>query len=431
MKVFKFGGASIKDAKSVENVANILNLYKNEALVVVISAFGKTTNLMEEILRCYYEKLPNLSQWVEQLKKEHFKIAEALGDNEQMMHKKLIAIFEQLEQRLQQEPSNNFDYEYDKIVSFGEMLSTHLISIYLNQVGIKNRWLDARKMIKTDHYFREGKVDWEVSEKMIQEKIATLFANKEENMVITQGFVAGTMENITTTLGREGSDYSAAIIAFALNAESVTIWKDVPGLLNADPKYFPDATKLDEISYEEAIELAYYGATIIHPKTIKPLQNKNIPLFVKSFFNPKESGSKIGSVYPKINIPSYIFKRNQILITIFPKDFSFIVVNNLKELFALFSQYKLKINLMQNSALSFSICADNDQERIAPILEQLAEEYIIKYNDDVELITVRHYTDEIIDKVVKKRKIYIEQKNRTTTQLVVRGIYNIESLKKL
>ncbi len=421
MKVFKFGGASIKDAQSVQNVAKILNLYKNKPLIVVVSALGKTTNLLEKILKSYFEKSEDLLTLVEQLKKEHFSIVQELGDKEEQIGQKLEEILNQLLQRLQQEPSDNFDYEYDKIVSFGELLSTNLISLYLNQIGIRNRLLDARKMIKTDHNFREGKVDWEKTTATLQEKITPLL--KKEQVVITQGFIAGTLENIPTTLGREGSDYSAAIIAFALNAESVTIWKDVPGLLNADPKFFPEAVKLEEISYEEAIELAYYGATIIHPKTIKPLQNKNIPLFVKSFFNPTESGSKIGAVFPKINIPSYIFKRNQILITVFPKDFSFIAVDNLKELFALFSQYKLKINLMQNSALSFSICADNIMERVSPIIEQLQENYIIKYNNDVELITVRHYTEEIIEKVVKKRKIYIEQKNRTTTQLVVRGIF--------
>lgn len=421
MKVFKFGGASIKDAQSVQNVAKILNLYKNKPLIVVVSALGKTTNLLEKILKSYFEKSEDLLTLVEQLKKEHFSIVQELGDKEEQIGQKLEEILNQLLQRLQQEPSDNFDYEYDKIVSFGELLSTNLISLYLNKIGIRNRLLDARKMIKTDHNFREGKVDWEKTTATLQEKITPLL--KKEQVVITQGFIAGTLENIPTTLGREGSDYSAAIIAFALNAESVTIWKDVPGLLNADPKFFPEAVKLKEISYEEAIELAYYGATIIHPKTIKPLQNKNIPLFVKSFFNPTESGSKIGAVFPKINIPSYIFKRNQILITVFPKDFSFIAVDNLKELFALFSQYKLKINLMQNSALSFSICADNIMERVSPIIEQLQENYIIKYNNDVELITVRHYTEEIIEKVVKKRKIYIEQKNRTTTQLVVRGIF--------
>lgn len=423
MKVFKFGGASIKDAAGVKNVANILNLYKGESLIVVISALGKTTNLMEEILRGYFEKKANLNELLLQLKKAHFEIASDLDQNGLMLNHILEDIFEQLEEKLQEDPSDNFDYEYDKIVSFGEILSTNLISAYLNMIGINNKWLDARKLIKTDHTFREGKVDWEKSVSIIKEKVTRLKEIKELNILITQGFISGTAENITTTLGREGSDYSAAILAFAIDAESVTIWKDVPGLLNADPKFFPEAIKLDEISYEEAIELSYYGATIIHPKTIKPLQNKNIPLYVKSFCNPQASGSLITSITPKTEFPSYIFKRDQILITVFPKDFSFIAVDNLNEIFSIFSKYKLKINLMQNSALSFSVCADNRKERINPVLEELSQKYIIKYNDDVELITIRHYTDEIIDKVVKKRKIYVEQKNRATIQVVVRGVF--------
>lgn len=423
MKVFKFGGASIKDAAGVKNVANILNLYKGESLIVVISALGKTTNLMEEILRGYFEKKANLNELLLQLKKTHFQIALDLDENGLVLNHILEDLFEQLEEKLQEDPSDNFDYEYDKIVSFGEILSTNLISAYLNMIGINNKWLDARKLIKTDHTFREGKVDWEKSVSIIKEKVTRLKEIKELNILITQGFISGTAENITTTLGREGSDYSAAILAFAIDAESVTIWKDVPGLLNADPKFFPEAIKLDEISYEEAIELSYYGATIIHPKTIKPLQNKNIPLYVKSFCNPQAPGSLITGITPKIELPSYIFKRDQILITVFPKDFSFIAVDNLNEIFSIFSKYKLKINLMQNSALSFSVCADNRKERINPVLEELSQKYIIKYNDDVELITIRHYTDEIIDKVVKKRKIYVEQKNRATIQVVVRGVF--------
>lgn len=423
MKVFKFGGASIKDAAGVKNVANILNLYKGESLIVVISALGKTTNLMEEILRGYFEKKANLNELLLQLKKTHFQIASDLDENGLVLNHVLEDLFEQLEERLQEDPSDNFDYEYDKIVSFGEILSTNLISAYLNMIGMKNKWLDARKLIKTDHTFREGKVDWEKSVSIIREKVTRLKETKESNILITQGFISGTSENITTTLGREGSDYSAAILAFAIDAESVTIWKDVPGLLNADPRFFPEAVKLDEISYEEAIELSYYGATIIHPKTIKPLQNKNIPLYVKSFCNPQAPGSLITGITPKIELPSYIFKRDQILITVFPKDFSFIAVDNLNEIFSIFSKYKLKINLMQNSALSFSVCADNRKEKIHPVLEELSQKYIIKYNDDVELITIRHYTDEIIDKVVKKRKIYVEQKNRATIQVVVRGVF--------
>ena len=421
MKVFKFGGASIKDAAGVKNVANILNLYKGESLIVVISALGKTTNLMEEILRGYFEKKANLNELLLQLKKTHFQIALDLDENGLVLNHILEDLFEQLEERLQEEPSDNFDYEYDKIVSFGEILSTNLISAYLNMIGIKNKWLDARKLIKTDHTFREGKVDWEKSVSIIREKVTRLKETKESNILITQGFISGTSENITTTLGREGSDYSAAILAFAIDAESVTIWKDVPGLLNADPKFFPEAVKLDEISYEEAIELSYYGATIIHPKTIKPLQNKNIPLYVKSFCNPQAPGSLITGITPKIELPSYIFKRDQILITVFPKDFSFIAVDNLNEIFSIFSKYKLKINLMQNSALTFSVCLDDKGSRFEDILTQLMESFEVKYNRQLTLLTFRNYAQQphFIDQWIEGKLILVEQRSRNTAQYVI------------
>jgi aspartate kinase len=375
---------------------------------------------MEEILASYLEKRDNLQQLFETLKTKHLDIARELDKNNDEISVALEKIFSQLSSLFLQEPSPNYDYEYDKIVSYGELLSTKLITIYLNQIGIQSVWVDARKIVKTDNNFREGKVNWDLSEQFIREKIQKTLSNKEIRFVITQGFIAGTEENITTTLGREGSDYSAAIIAYAMDAKSVTIWKDVAGLYNADPKFFAEAVKIDTISYEEAIELSYYGATIIHPKTIKPLQNKNIPLFVKSFYNPSESGTIISAEQPKETVPCYIFKRNQILITLFPKDFSFIAVQNLNEIFSILSKYKLKINIMQNSALSFSICVDNIPQRVALAIEELTDKYKIKYNENVELITVRHYTDDIVDKVVRNRKIYVEQKDRTTTQVVVR-----------
>lgn len=420
MKIFKFGGASIQDANGVKNLAQILRSHSNEPCVIVISALGKTTNLMEEILASYLGKRSNLAQLFEKLKTKHLEIAKALERNNDEITFTLEKIFLQLSALLLQDPSPNYDYEYDKIVSYGELLSTQLITIYLNQIGIQSVWVDARKIIKTDNNFREGKVNWELSELFIREEVQKILSDKERKFIITQGFIAGTEENITTTLGREGSDYSAAIIAYATGAENVTIWKDVAGLYNADPKFFAEAVKIDAISYEEAIELSYYGATIIHPKTIKPLQNKNIPLYIKSFYHPIESGTLISANQPKETIPCYIFKRNQLLITLFPKDFSFIAVHNLNEIFAILSKYKLKINIMQNSALSFSICVDNLPQRVSLAIEELIDKYKIKYNENVELITVRHYTEDIVDKVVNNRKIYVEQKNRTTVQVVVR-----------
>ena len=425
MKVFKFGGASVKDAAGVRNVARILEKFAGSQLVVVISAIGKTTNLLEEITRSYWNdpQGSELAELVKKLKDNHYSIVnELVGDNDEITGK-LQPVFGKLETALAAPKSDNFDFEYDRIVSFGEILSTTLVSAFLNSLGHNNIWLDARKMIITDDNYREGKVDWEKSVYNVKKQISDSFSDNSVQFVITQGFIAGTENGDSVTLGREGSDYSAAILAYSLEAESVTIWKDVPGVLNADPKFFSDVVKLDEISYEEAIELSYYGATIIHPKTLKPLQNKNIPLFVKSFFEPSASGTVISSSIPKNLVPSYIFKRNQILVTIFPKDFSFIGVDNLSEIFDIIFSNKLKINIMQSTALSFSICVDNVEDHVKPVIEALAENYKVKYNDEIELITIRHYSQDIIDKVVQGRKIYLEQKSRTTLQLVVKGFF--------
>ncbi len=424
MKVFKFGGASVKDAAGVRNVARILEKFAGSQLVVVISAIGKTTNLLEEItLRYWNDQGTELAELVKKLKDNHYSIVNELVENNDEISGKLQPVFEKLEIALATPKSDNFDFEYDRIVSFGEILSTTLVSAFLNSLGHNNIWLDARKMIITDDNYREGKVNWEKSVSNVKKQVADSFNDNSVQFVITQGFISGTANGDSVTLGREGSDYSAAILAYSLEAESVTIWKDVPGVLNADPKFFSDVVKLDEISYEEAIELSYYGATIIHPKTLKPLQNKNIPLFVKSFYDPSSSGTVISSSIPKNLVPSYIFKRNQILITIFPKDFSFIGVDNLSEIFDIIFSNKLKINIMQSTALSFSICVDNVEEHVKPAIDALAGNYKVKYNDEIELITIRHYSQNIIDKVVQGRKIYLEQKSRTTLQLVVKGFF--------
>ncbi len=418
--VFKFGGASVKDAEGVRNLQRIVEKYKDKNLLVVISAVGKTTNLLERILDAYFFEKEDPFLLYEQLKENHLSIARELMPDNARIVDKLEIVFKQLHEKLQQPHTDNYEYEYDRIVSFGEILSTKLISTYLNLVVVRNYWLDARQMLKTDATYMEAKINWEESDIALTNAIVEITAKKEANLFITQGFIAGTSDGQTTTFGREGSDYSAAIIAYLLDAESVTIWKDVPGLLNADPKFFPDAVKLDAISYEEAIELSYYGATIIHPKTLKPLQNKNIPLYVKPFFSPDEPGSVISSLKQKEFIPSYIFKRNQILITIFPKDFSFITVDNLSEIFSILSKYGVKPNLMQNSALSFSICTDNKSHRIENILDALSRNYLIKYNEQMELVTIRHYTEGIVEKIKGKRKIYAEQRSRATVQIVVK-----------
>jgi aspartate kinase len=357
-----------------------------------------------------------LESKITQLESYHIEIIKELDHTEQTILKKVQPLFHKLRTIVTEDPSELFDYEYDRIVPIGEYLSTTIVSTYLNCNGFPNQLLDASKMIRTDNCFREGQVDWSVTPNLIHES----FAKFPGNLKITQGFIGGTIEKSTVTLGREGSDYTAAIIAYSIDATDVTIWKDVAGLLNADPKLFPDAVKLDEIPYEEAIELSYYGASIIHPKTLKPLQNKQIPLYVKSFENPLDEGSVIANVNPISYLPSYIFKRDQILFSVYPKDFSFIDVNSLSEIFLLLSENHIKINLMQNSALSFSICFDHDSKKLDILIQALTIKYKIKYNEQVELITIRHYTDEAIEKVIGNKKIFVEQKNRTTLQAVVR-----------
>lgn len=418
--VFKFGGASVKDAAGVKNLQHILELNRDRHLFVVISAVGKTTNLLEKILDAYFYDKEELNELFQQLKENHYNIARGLTEQNERVIAKLDTVFRQLEEKLHSPHSDNYEFEYDQVVSFGEILSTKLISTYLNISGIRNHWLDARQILLTDRTYTEAHINWDESEMRLKAVIEQTDRSHEETLFITQGFIAGTFNGHATTFGREGSDYSAAIIAYLLNGESVTIWKDVPGLLNADPKFFPEAVKLESISYEEAIELSYYGATIIHPKTLKPLQNKNIPLYIKPFLDPTASGSIISALGRSEDIPSYIFKRNQILITIFPKDFSFISVENLSEIFAILSRNSVKINLMQNTALSFSVCTDHTSHRISRALEELGHNFIIKYNENMELITIRHYTDETIAKVVGDSEIYAEQRSRTTVQMVVK-----------
>ena len=414
-KVFKFGGASVKDAAAIENLHEILRRYPDDRLVVVISAMGKTTNFLERVLHAYYNAPDQVEGLLVELQRQHEDVAERLVPDPGSIVDSIRMLFAQLRTRLSVDHSNNYDFDYDQIVSFGELLSTTIISTYLNITGIPNTWLDARKLVRTDSTYREGRVDWDVTVQQVRDTLL----GQEAKVFLTQGFIGGTAENLTTTLGREGSDYSASIMAYALDAESVTIWKDVPGLLNADPKRFPDAVKLDKIPYEEAVELSYYGASIIHPKTLKPLQNKQIPLYVKSFFQPDETGSVITSCPLEKRIPSIIVKDHQTLLTVFPRDFSFIAVDNLSELFAIFAQYRIRVNMMQNSALSFSICTDAEPHRIQQCVKTLQEKYKVKYNENVQLITIRHYNKQTIDKVLAGRTAILRQTSRATIQFVI------------
>lgn len=421
MKVFKFGGASVKDAESVRNVAKLLSLFPEEKLAVVISAMGKNTNAFEEIVDELIKRNEEEFFALVSLREAfHLEIIEELiNDNKTEVINEINDVFQSIKELYNTSSSEN--ELYASIVSSGELLSTKIINAYLIQEGFKSKWKDAREIIRTENKFLDANVDWSVTQELFKTKFISDFS--ESDILITQGFIGHDSENKTTTLGREGSDFSAGIVAFSCNAENVTIWKDVPGMLNADPKWFDNTIKLDKISFREAIELSYYGASVIHPKTIKPLQNRGIPLYVKSFINPLEEGTIIDSCTKNDNlIPSFIFKQNQVLFSITTKDFSFIDEKNLGNIFDLFSSIGLKINLMQNSALSFSILVDEQKINIPSFIELLSKNYNVKYNSDLELITVRHYDQETIDRVTVNKEIILQQLTRETARIIVASV---------
>lgn len=420
MKIFKFGGASIKDAENIKNVSNIINNHTKESrLLVVISALGKTTNHLEKLLHAFFHRLPEKETIFRSIKNEHTIILNKLFDNSQKdIFIDIEKYFSALEEYINSDTSENYDFEYDQIVSFGELLSSRMVYHYLLSAGLPVKWIDIRNIIRTDNTYREGEIDWDITMQKTKEIIEPYYTLQENTIVITQGFLGGTSEGLTTTLGREGSDFSAAIMAYSLDGESVTIWKDVDGLLNADPQLFTDTVKLDKIPYGEAIELAYYGASVIHPKTLQPLQNKNIPLYVRSFIFPEREGSIIHSFNNKQLVPCFIVKRNQVLISISSKDFSFIAEENLSTIFGLFAFFGVKINLMQNSAISFSLCVDY-KSNIKELIEELKTEFFVKYNFDMELFTIRYYNQQSIDSIAKNRAAILEQKSRLTVQYVM------------
>ncbi len=422
MKVFKFGGASVKDAASVKNVSEILSLFKNESLVIVISAMGKTTNSLEKVVNAFYYQKSELKDMLKFVKDFHLNIVDGLGFAKgHSIYHDLENMSTEIDWVMEEGTSKGYAFIYDQIVSQGELISTKIMSAYLNENGFANQWLDARDFIQTDNTYREGKINWELTEKLIQEKIISRDGAEKKKIILTQGFIGSTSENFTTTLGREGSDYTAAIFSYCLNAEEMIVWKDVPGVLSADPKYYEDAVKLQEVSYLDAIELTYYGATVIHPKTIKPLENKYIPLRVRSFLSPKESGTSVGNYSAtKPLVPCFIFKTNQILLSISAKDFSFVAEEALSIIFKTFADHKVKINLMQNSAISFSVCADNDEFKMTPLIDDLSKNFKVLYNDNLRLVTVRHYYSATIEKLTKDKTILLEQRSRHTAQVVMK-----------
>lgn len=423
LRVFKFGGASVKDADAVRNVADILKRFPNDNLMVVISAMGKTTNALEAILDSYWNKDGKCAEKVNDLVEFHKLIIQDLfGSSSEYISTELEIIFQELKKKCGEEHSDNFHFEYDQIVSLGEVISTKIVHAYLNSIELNSSWVDARKIIATDDKWREAKINWDHTTQKVKAAVLPEFS-KENKIVISQGFIGHTPEGFTTTLGREGSDFSAAIFAYVLDAKSVTIWKDVPGMLNADPKWFDNTILLESISFREAIELAYFGASVIHPRTIQPLKRKNIPLYIKSFVNPESQGSVIqSSEEHDSSIPSFIFKMDQVLISLSPKDFSFVIEENLEEIFAYLNQEGIRMNIMQNSAVSFSFCCDKSKVDIDKLIRHFESAYIVKYNEPLELVTIRHYDDATIKRVTVDKRVILEQKTRETARLVMLNI---------
>jgi aspartate kinase len=416
MRIFKFGGASVKDAEGIRNVHSVLQTVGYEDVLLVISAMGKTTNALEVVIKNYFKKSLELQSSIQEVKKYHNQILlDLFEDDKNPVFKDVNSLFSELDHFISQNKSPNYNFVYDQIVSFGELISTTIISHYMGFMGIKTQWIDVRNLIKTDNNYRDANVDWDSTQKLISKNV------KKKILNVTQGFLGSDENNFTTTLGREGSDYTAAIFAYCLNAESVTIWKDVPGVMNADPRYFENARLLNQISYREAIELAFYGATVIHPKTLQPLQKKEIPLFVKSFINPTLPGtsvSKGADLDP--HLPCFILKKNQLLLSLSSIDFSFIMEENISEIFALLHQYKMKVSLIQNSAISFSVCIDDKFGNFNSLKSILSKKFKISYNENVSLFTIRHFDEKATQIVEKNKIVLLKQVSRETMQIITK-----------
>lgn len=421
IKVFKFGGASVKDTKAVLNVIKILSQYRESPLLVIVSAMDKTTNKLEGIFESFIQN--NQTEFlakIEELEEFHHKIIHELFEGESLANIKseLSTNFKKIRDFYGNSIENNTSFLYDQFIPFGEILSTKIVHHCLINNSIDSEWCDSRLLIRTDNTHQKANVEWAETTKRISEYCPVIFKNN--SVIVAQGFIGSDEKGHTTTLGREGSDFTASIFAYALDADEVIIWKDVPGMLNADPKFFDNTVKLDQISFKEAIELSYYGASVIHPKTIKPLQNKNIPLYVKSFIKPNEQGTTIQkATHNDDAVPSFIFKKQQVLFSIMPKDFSFLIEKNLSDIFLKLAKVNAHINIMQNSALSFSFLLDENKKRIDEIIAVLEDSYIVKYNTNLELVTIRHYDQKTIDLVIKGKEILMEQRTRTTARFVL------------
>ncbi len=416
MNIFKFGGASVKDAAGIRNLVKVLNNEGTKNTLVIVSAMGKMTNAFEKVVRAYIDKDTDLDAYIQDIKTYHTVIINDLFETENPpILFEIEHVFGLLKGFMLANRSTNYNFAYDQIVSFGELLSTKIISAYLKSIAIENQWLDVRQVIVTNADYRDAKVNWDDTIHRINTAV------DKRKLYITQGFLGATADNFTTTLGREGSDYTAAIFAYALKAKSVTIWKDVQGVLNADPREFNTTTLLNQISYKEAIEMAFYGASVIHPKTLKPLENSGIPLYVRSFIELDKKGTTVAKgqdITPVV--PCFVIKRNQIYLQISALDFSFMVEHNISALFELLDTYKLKVNLIQNSALNFRVCIEDKYTNFSPFLEQLSQNYKVIHFKDVTLFTIRHFDDDALNSIKNGKEILLEQRVENTIQLIVK-----------
>ncbi|HUV01210.1 MAG TPA: aspartate kinase [Bacteroidales bacterium] len=418
MKVYKFGGASVKDATGIKNLARIVS-DENSDLIIVVSAFGKTTNALEKVLKLWLTGNPGYKGHLDKIFSYHLSIAGELFPSGNKLKGIIESSFTRLKEYLSSSGRSEYDFEYDQVVSYGEIWSTIIVAQFLKGSEMNAEWIDIRLNLITDARYRDANILWNES----SDRIRANFNFDQSHIFVTQGFIGSTITGQTTTLGREGSDYTAAILANILDADSVTVWKDVPGLLNADPKWLPDAQKLEEVSYREAVEMTFSGAKVIHPKTIKPLHNKNIPLYVKSFFAPKGEGTLV-TADPKLKriLPVFIRKESQVLLSLLPRDFSFVMGDSLSWMFRTFMQHGIKVNMVEASAVSINVCVDDDKPRIENLLSDLKEEYSAIYNENVEMLSIRHYTQEAIERITEGRDILLEQRTRSTVRFVMRGI---------
>ncbi|MDE3742450.1 aspartate kinase [Maribacter polysaccharolyticus] len=416
MKIFKFGGASVKDAAGVQNLVKVLKEVGHDNTLLVVSAMGKTTNAMEKVVDCYFDGKNGLDAAIQEVITYHNDIlVDLFNTDKHPVFGKVKVLFDEVQGFLAWNKSPNYNFVYDQVVGYGELVSTTILSVYLNEVGVKNSWLDVREFIKTSNNYRDALIDWEKTQARISEGV------DKSKFYITQGFLGSDDNNFTTTLGREGSDYTAAIFAYCLNAKSVTIWKDVPGVLNADPRYFEDALLLNQISYREAIELAFYGASVIHPKTLQPLQRKEIPLLVKSFIDPNGNGTIVGKgTTLEPHVPCYIMKKDQVLMRLSSLDFSFIVEDNISALFKMLHDHKMKVSMIQNSAISFSVCIDNKFGRLEELLNLLKARFKVVCHEGVSLYTVRHFNSDALKTLQNGKEVLLEQRANETVQLVVK-----------